>query len=567
MAAGLLRIKQHKQFKKCIQEDDMSDSSKGSALRFRWRIVAGACIVACALMWSSAEAQTADTAVKLDIPAQSMGTALNSLAVQANLQIFFEQSPVAGLEAPAVSGTMTAKQALQILLANTPLRFSENDDGTLVISQKPKLAHRKPPRQPQAVAPATPEPAETPATVAAAPVQSVLEREGPWLFRARALYLAPRNASESFDLPGAPPSVVPSDGTRSNDRWAAELDAEYFFASHWSSELAVTLPQAHDLLLRGTAFGGSSGNVGRFNLMPEFLTLKYGFLPESAIRPYVGVGLNVTSIYGVETAPFNLSRTTVGPAAQAGFDIRLSDHWELNADAKWARSRPEVEFEGERVGRMKLDPLLFGVGIGYRFGGKPAPAPLPVTAAAPVAIPPPLDSDGDGVPDSIDRCPNTPRGVKVDASGCPLDSDNDGVPDYLDQCPGTPPGLKVDANGCEIEEMVLTGVTFETASAQLTRESFAILDNVVEVLRQRSKGISEVHGYTDSRGKDDYNQKLSARRAAAVMQYLIDKGIPAERLRSKGFGKANPVASNDTAEGRAKNRRVTVQFSKPVLRQ
>jgi outer membrane protein W len=92
-------------------------------------------------------------------------------------------------------------------------------------------------------------------------------------------------------LPGTPPTLVPSNAARSNGRWAAELDAEYFFAPHGSSELVVTLPQEHDLLLRDTAFGGGAGKVGHFNLMPNFLMLKYGLLPESVFRPYVGVGL------------------------------------------------------------------------------------------------------------------------------------------------------------------------------------------------------------------------------------------------------------------------------------
>ena len=69
------------------------------------------------------------------------------------------------------------------------------------------------------------------------------------------------------------------------------------------------------------------------------------------------------------------------------------------------------------------------------------------------------DSDGDGVPDSRDKCPNTPQGVSVDADGCPLDSDGDGVPDYLDQCPGTPAGAKVDAKGCEIIASLTINVT------------------------------------------------------------------------------------------------------------
>jgi OOP family OmpA-OmpF porin len=191
----------------------------------------------------------------------------------------------------------------------------------------------------------------------------------------------------------------------------------------------------------------------------------------------------------------------------------------------------------------------------------PAAAPAPV-----VAPPPPPDSDGDGVPDSLDQCPNTPRGVQVDATGCPLDSDHDGVPDYLDKCPGTPPGLKVDAQGCEIEEMILRGVNFKTNSADLEPDSAEILDGVAAVMVQRPNSKAEIHGYTDSRGSDTYNVKLSERRAAAVVAYLVAHGIPSDNLRSIGFGKDNPIASNDTVEGRAQNRRVTVQFSRPVRR-
>jgi OmpA-OmpF porin, OOP family len=510
-------------------------------------------------------AQGADAPVALDLPAQPLGTALNSLAVQANLQIFFEQDPVAGLEAPAISGTMTPKQALQILLANTTLAYAQNADGTLVVSPKPKVAARRPAHKPIPVAQA---PAALPAPVTAAPVlepRSVRDIEGPWMVRARALYLAPHNKSDAFEVPGLPPSLVPQDGARSDDRWAPELDAEYFFTSHWSAELALNFPQVHALVVQNTALGAGSVNLGGFRLMPDFLTVKYGFLPEQAFRPYVGIGVNVTSIYAQHSAPFTLSKTTGGPAAQAGFDIRLTNHWSLNADVKWARSRPAVDLDGQSIGHLKLDPVLFGVGIGYRFGASPAPAP--VAAIAPAPPPPPLDSDGDGVPDSMDRCPNTPHGVAVDASGCPLDSDNDGVPDYLDKCPGTPAGLKVDANGCEIEELVLTGVTFETASAKLTSESSEQLDKIVAVLRLRPNAKTEIHGYTDSRGSDAYNQKLSEKRASAVVEYLVEHGITSPGLSARGFGKANPVASNDTAAGRAQNRRVTVEFSRPVPRQ
>jgi OOP family OmpA-OmpF porin len=93
-----------------------------------------------------------------------------------------------------------------------------------------------------------------------------------------------------------------------------------------------------------------------------------------------------------------------------------------------------------------------------------------------------------------------------------------------------------------------------------------VLDEVVAVLRLRPNATTEIHGYTDSRGPDAYNLKLSEQRAAAVVQYLTGHGIAGPHLSARGFGKANPIASNDTSEGRAKNRRVTVEFSKPVPR-
>jgi outer membrane protein OmpA-like peptidoglycan-associated protein/outer membrane protein W len=533
---------------------------KASALD---RLILTASLLALAaiwLAWSPAQAQTGDHEVTIDIPAQPLASALNSLALQANLQMLFEQAPVAGLTAPAIAGSMTPEQALHTLLAGTNLEFVHNADGAIIVRTKAATTthHRNRPPIQTAAAPA-------PATVlAAAEPRTAREAEGPWLLRMRGVYLDPRNKSDTLILPGTPTGLVPRDDTRTNGRWAPEIDLEYFLSSHWSGELAINLPQVHDLELRNSTPTG--GTVGNFRLMPNFLTVKYNFNPDGVFRPYLGAGLNVTSLYSVSTGAFGLSKTLAGPAAQAGFDIRLSEHWALNADVKWARVRPAVSFDDTLVGRMRVDPLLYGVGIGYRFGGSP-PSAAPVAAAPIVAPPPPpTDSDGDGVPDNIDQCPNTPHGVQVDERGCPLDSDHDGVADYLDKCPGTPAGLKVDEQGCEVEELILKGVNFETNSATLTPQSSRVLDEVAAVLRQRVGSKAQIHGYTDSRGSDAFNQKLSERRAASVVAYLVAHGIAADSLSAKGFGKANPVASNDTAQGRLQNRRVTVEFSRPVQR-
>lgn len=181
---------------------------------------------------------------------------------------------------------------------------------------------------------------------------------------------------------------------------------------------------------------------------------------------------------------------------------------------------------------------------------EPPPPPPP---------PAPADSDGDGVPDDRDACPRTPAGVEVDARGCPLDSDGDGVADYLDKCPNTPAGVKVDGSGCPVkDEVVLTidrlGFAFD--SAELDAKSKAALDAAVDVIKSHSAVKLDVVGYTDSTGPESYNQGLSERRAKAAVAYLVSRGVEAGQLRAVGRGEADPVASNDTRDGRARNRRV-----------
>jgi OmpA-OmpF porin, OOP family len=184
----------------------------------------------------------------------------------------------------------------------------------------------------------------------------------------------------------------------------------------------------------------------------------------------------------------------------------------------------------------------------------------------------PHDSDGDGVPDYLDKCPNTPTGVKVDANGCPLDSDGDGVPDYLDKCPNTPLGVQVDADGCpikketitiikpEIESLVLSGdANFEFNKSVLLSNAFPVLDSLVSTMMRHTEYKWEIGGYTDGIGSVNYNLKLSQRRAQAVVDYLVTKGINSNNLKVVGYGKANPIATNDTPEGRSMNRRVEIK--------
>ena len=172
-----------------------------------------------------------------------------------------------------------------------------------------------------------------------------------------------------------------------------------------------------------------------------------------------------------------------------------------------------------------------------------------------------LDSDGDGVVDADDQCPNTYRGAAVDATGCELDDDNDGVVNRLDKCPDTAEGVRVDVNGCEIKDVIeLPGVNFETNSDRLLPGADDVLGDAAATLQKYPDLVVEVAGHTDSAGAADYNQGLSERRAATVRDYLINAGAAEANLSARGYGEAEPIADNATAEGRAQNRRVELRI-------
>jgi OOP family OmpA-OmpF porin len=170
------------------------------------------------------------------------------------------------------------------------------------------------------------------------------------------------------------------------------------------------------------------------------------------------------------------------------------------------------------------------------------------------------DSDGDGVPDNLDQCAGTPKGVTVDMKGCPLDSDGDGVYDYQDQCLGTPMGAKVDARGC----WIIKGLNFDTDQSVIKPEFNNLLNDVATVLKDNKDVKIRIEGYTDSRGTDAYNQKLSERRAEAVKQYLVNAGIASNLLASRGFGEGNSVAPNTSPENMYLNRRVELTVIEKV---
>ncbi len=185
------------------------------------------------------------------------------------------------------------------------------------------------------------------------------------------------------------------------------------------------------------------------------------------------------------------------------------------------------------------------------------------------------DQDHDGVLNADDLCPNTPLGVRVDLNGCPIeekksapetivveepkevvviDSDHDGVVDTVDKCPNTPKGFTVNSAGCGIKKRL--EVHFKTDSANLTPGSVQEIRAFAKYLERMPHVTVTIEGYTDSSGYFRKNMVLSKKRADAVKKALVSLGIAPHRIKTVGKGPLNPIANNETKEGRALNRRI-----------
>src|SRR5690554_2271394 len=180
------------------------------------------------------------------------------------------------------------------------------------------------------------------------------------------------------------------------------------------------------------------------------------------------------------------------------------------------------------------------------------------------------DSDGDGIPDHLDECPN--EAGPASNNGCPVpppaDRDGDGVPDDVDECPDV--AGPASNNGCpevkdeHIKQLNDYGKTilFNTGKSTFQNVSYSALDSMVEVMKQFPNAKFAVEGHTDSTGSDRINDPLSEDRANAVKDYLISKGIAANRLTAEGFGSKRPIDDNKTVAGRANNRRTEIKLIK-----
>ncbi len=242
--------------------------------------------------------------------------------------------------------------------------------------------------------------------------------------------------------------------------------------------------------------------------------------PQWAVSPYalVGAGWLRSSV----DSPFVSGRDGHTFSAGAGLMLELTDAVSL---------RTEYRLRGDAGGSPSLTDQLISLGFTASFGGQPAPPPRePEPEPEPERQPPPPP------PPAPEPEPEPER-----------------------PCPEPRPGQPVDDDGCALE-IELRGVNFEFDSSQLSAGSERVLNEAADTLMEFPNLRVEVQGHTDSRGSSEYNQRLSQRRAASVRDYLISRGVNADNLTARGYGEAQPIASNETDEGRARNRRVVLRF-------
>jgi OOP family OmpA-OmpF porin len=234
--------------------------------------------------------------------------------------------------------------------------------------------------------------------------------------------------------------------------------------------------------------------------------------------PYLSAGIGVQR-HDLSFGPFEVDgsnlMTRVGAGLQGDFGQWAA---RLEGGVRW-------DFDDETTSEDSFRDLYAAASLLYKLGDLPAPA---VTPPPP---PPPNCAD--------------------------FDDDRDGVNNCNDRCPNSQPGQAIGADGCPVTVVIdLRGVNFDFDKDTLRPDAIAILDQAVDVLRRNPQLRVEVAGHTDSIGTDAYNQDLSQRRAAVVYQYLTNAGIDSSRLAGpNGYGESRPIDTNETREGRARNRR------------
>ena len=184
-------------------------------------------------------------------------------------------------------------------------------------------------------------------------------QEGPFMVRVRAVHVAFDNGQKDGLNTATALGAIEADS-----RWIPELDLSYFFTKNIAAELVLTYPQTVDI----TAANG--GNIGKIKALPPSLLVQYHFTDLGAFKPYVGLGANYTIFMSRDNilgGVASVEKSSVGLAAQVGFDYMFNKNWGLNVDVKYIQMETDVTAGGTKIGTLDLSPITAGVGVSYRF--------------------------------------------------------------------------------------------------------------------------------------------------------------------------------------------------------
>jgi len=182
------------------------------------------------------------------------------------------------------------------------------------------------------------------------------QAEGSWLVRGRAVYL---------DFDNGQSKTVKTLDIQADDRWIPEVDITYFFTKNIATELVLTWPQNVDV-----RSGALSRNIGTVQALPPSLLVQYHFTDLGAFKPYIGAGLNYTYFFkrdNFDVANASIERDSWGLVGQLGFDVAINKNWSVNLDVKYVQMSTDVYSGSTKIGKLDLDPVTWGLGVGYRF--------------------------------------------------------------------------------------------------------------------------------------------------------------------------------------------------------
>ncbi|ABB45292.1 OmpA/MotB [Sulfurimonas denitrificans DSM 1251] len=257
----------------------------------------------------------------------------------------------------------------------------------------------------------------------------------------------------------------------------------------------------------------------------------YEYKSNSLFTPLAKVGVGYEALEN----NFAGNRDSVFFDAGVGAKVALAENIALKLEAVYMLKNNNARWDNNLA-------LLAGVNFAFGPKAQPVVAPEPVAAPAPKPVPAPAV-----VP--------APAPKPVDG-----DDDKDGVLNSIDKCPKTPIGHKVDKDGCSV--LVDLHINFDTASYKVDNASMPKVKEFAEFLKDMPNYNAKIVGHTDSVGSDKDNQKLSENRANSVKTLIVKEGIDTKRITTEGKGEKSPIATNDTKEGKAQNRRIEAELIK-----